>query len=171
MSGPRSTPGETSPISTALNALRAAGEAANADAVAELLAPDVIFHSPMSATKLFYGRDEVTDLHGDIFAVIDDLRTAEPFERGDMGVFSFTARVRGSEIEAMNQIRINQQGQIVEYTVFVRPLPGLATLFATLPPRVSARRHGRAAGALVASIGRPLALVYRAADRVAPRVL
>ena len=55
--------------------------------------------------------------------------------------------------------------------VFVRPLPGLATLFAALPPRVSARRRGRLHGALVAFLTRPLAFALRTADRLAPRFL
>jgi SnoaL-like domain len=160
-----------SPISTAINALRAAGESGNADAVADLLAPDVVFHSPMSATKVFEGREEVAALHRDIFTVLEDIDTAEPLTLGDTGSFLFRARVREVELEAMNLVRVNEQGQIVEYTVFVRPLPGLATLFATLPPRVSARRRGRLSGALVSSIARPLAFMHRVADRMAPRFL
>jgi hypothetical protein len=164
-------PPSASPISAAVNALRAAGENGDADAVAEVLAPDVVFHSPMSATKLFEGRDEVTALHRDIFAVLDDIDTTEPLVLGDTGAFSFRARVRGVELEAMNLVRVNEQGQIVEYTVFVRPLPSLAILFATLPPRVAARRRGRSAGALVAALARPLAFIHRAVDYIAPRFL
>lgn len=171
MSGPRPAASVDSPIATAIDALRAAGETGKADALVEFLAPDVVFHSPMSATKTFEGREEVAALHRDIFAVLEDLHTSEPFLRGDTGAFSFRARVRGVELEAMNQVRVNQEGQIVEYTVFVRPLPALATLFATLPPRVAARRRGRPTGALVASLGRPLAFVHRVADRLAPRFL
>ena len=161
----------TSPASAAINALRAAGENGDADAVADILAPDVVFHSPMSATKLFEGRDVVTALHRDIFAVLEDIDTTEPLVLGDTGAFSFRARVREVELEAMNQVRVDEQGQIVEYTVFVRPLPALATLFATLPPRVAARRRGRPAGMLVAALARPLAVVHRAVDRLAPRFL
>lgn len=171
MSIPMPAPPSPSLISAVIDALRAAGEEGNADAVADLLAPDVVFHSPMSATKLFEGREEVAALHHDIFAVLEDLDTAEPLAHGDTGSFSFRARVRGVELEAMNLVRLNEQGQIVEYTVFVRPLPGLATLFATLPPRVSARRRGRLSSALVASVARPLAFMHRAADRMAPRFL
>lgn len=158
-------------VSTVINALRSAGESGNGDAVADLLAPEVVFHSPMSATKVFEGREEVVALHRDIFAVLEDLETSEPLTLRDMGSFSFRARVRGVELEAMNLVRVNEQGQIVEYTVFVRPLPGLATLFATLPPRVAARRRGRLSGALVACIARPLALIHHVADRMAPRFL
>jgi hypothetical protein len=171
MSGAHRDPTDTSLTTTTIDGLRAAGEEANADAVAQLLAPEVVLHSPMSATKVFSGRDAVTALHRDIFAILDDVVTSEPLVRGDTGVFSFRARVRGVEIEAMNQVRVNEEGQIVDYTIFVRPLPGLVTLFATLPPRVAARRRGRAAGALVASIGRPLAVAHRTVDRLAPHLL
>jgi hypothetical protein len=160
-----------SPISTTINALRAAGESGNADALFDLLAPDVVFHSPMSATKVFEGREEVVALHRDIFAVLDDLHTAESLAHGDTGAFSFRARVRGVELEAMNRVRINEHGQIAEYTVFVRPLPGLVTLFATLPPRVATRRRGRPAGVLLTVLARPLAVIHRTADRMAPRFL
>jgi hypothetical protein len=161
----------TSPISLTISALRAAGERGDANAVAELLAPDVVFHSPMTDLVRFEGQEEVAALHRDIFAVLEDIDTTEPLALGDTRAFSFHARVRGVELEAMNLVRCNEQGQIVEFRVFVRPLPGLATLFAALPPRVSARRRGRLWGTLVASVARPLAVALRTVDRSAPRFL
>ena len=71
----------------------------------------------------------------------------------------------------MNVVRINEHGQIVEFTIFARPLPGLATLFSALPPRVSARRRGRLMGASVALLARPLAFTLRTADRFVPNFL
>jgi hypothetical protein len=171
VSAPDASVTDTSVTTATTEALRVAGDKGNAAAVAELLAPDVVFHSPMSATRVFTGREAVAALHRDIFAILDDVVTSPSFVRGDTGVFSFRARVRGVEIEAMNQVRVNEEGLILDYTVFVRPLPGLVTLFATLPPRVATRRHGRPAGALVASIARPLAVVHRTVDRLAPRLL
>jgi ketosteroid isomerase-like protein len=169
VSGPAAP--STSPVSTAITALRAAGESGDADAVAELLAPDVVFHSPMTERIRFEGKEEVEALHRDIFAVLEDLDTTEPLARGDTRSFSFRARVRGVELEAINLVRFNEQGQIVEFKVFVRPLASLATLFAALPPRVSARRRGRLRGALVAFLTRPLAFALRTADRLTPRFL
>jgi len=160
-----------SPVSTGITALRAAGESGDADGVAELLAPDVVFHSPMTTRIRFEGKEEVAALHRDIFAVLEDLDTTEPLALGDTRSFSFRARVRGVELEAINLVRFNEQGQIVEFKVFGRPLPGLAMLFTTLPPRVSARRRGPATGALVALVARPIAFVLRSGDRLAPRFL
>jgi len=160
----------TSPASAATAALRAAAEQGDADAVAELLAPDVVFNSPLTARVRFEGKDEVVALHRDIFAVLEDLDTTEPLSFGDTRSFFFRARVRGVELEAIVLARLNQ-GQIVELTIFGRPLPGLAALFTALPPRVSARRRGRLTGALVAILARPLAFVLGTADRLTPRFL
>ena len=161
----------SSPASTAITALRAAGESGDADAVAELLAPDVVFHSPLTARIRFEGKEEVAALHRDIFAVLEDLDTTEPLALGDTRSFSFRARVRGVELEALNLVRFNDQGQIVDFKVFIRPLPGLATLFAALPPRVSARRRGRLKGTLAAALARPLSFTLSTADRLVPRFL
>jgi SnoaL-like domain len=161
----------TSTVSTVITALRAAGERGDADAVAELLAPDVVFHSPMTDRVRFEGRDEVAALHRDIFAVLEGIDTAEPLVVGDTASFAFHARVRGVELEAMNLVRCNELGQIVDCKVFVRPLPGLVTLFAALPPRVSARRRGALRAAVAASLARPLAFVIRTADRFVPSFL
>lgn len=169
MSVSNSTAPTTSPVGAAVTAFRAAAERGNADAVGKLLAPDVVLHSPMTDQPFFEGKEEVTALHRDIFAVLEDIETAEPLELGDTRAFTFRARVRGVDLELMNLVRCNEQGQIVEFTLFVRPLPGLATLFAVLPPRVSARRRGRLRGTLLASVARPLAFALRTADRQTPR--
>jgi hypothetical protein len=169
VSGPAAL--STSPVSTAITALRAAGEGGDADAVAELLAPDVVFHSPITERIRFEGKEEVAALHRDIFAVLEDLDTTDPLALGDTRSFSFRARVRGMELEALNLVRFNEQGQIVEFKVFVRPLASLATLFAALPPRVSARRRGSLRGALAGFLSRPLAFALRTADRLTPRFL
>jgi len=49
----------TSLASMATTALRAAAERGDADAVADLLAPDVVFHSPLTSRVRFEGKDEV----------------------------------------------------------------------------------------------------------------
>jgi len=161
----------TSLASMATTALRAAAERGDADAVADLLAPDVVFHSPLTSRVRFEGKDEVAALHRDIFAVLEDLDTTEPLSLGDTRSFTFSAHVRGVELEAVVLARFNEQGQIVELKIHGRPLPGLATLFTALPPRVSARRRGRLTGALVAFLTRPFGFVLRTADRLTPRFL
>ena len=160
-----------SPVSAAIAAYRAAGERGDADAVSALLAPDVALHSPLTERVRFAGRDEVTAMHRDIFAVLEELETGEPLARDDTRSFTFRARVRGVELNAMVLAEFNEDAQITDLTLFGRPLPATAALFAALPPRVSARRRGPAMGALVAVVTRPIAFVLRTVDRLVPRFL
>jgi hypothetical protein len=169
MSAAVSAAPSVSPVSAAIAAYRAAGERGDADAIGALLAPDVELHSPLTERVRFAGRDEVTAMHRDIFVVLEELETGEPLARDDTR--TFRARVRGVELNAMVLAEFNEDAQIADLTLFGRPLPATAALFAALPPRVSARRRGRAMGALVALIARPIALVVGTADRLAPRFL
>lgn len=159
------------PISATITAFRDAAERGDADAVAALLAPDVAVHSPLTDRVRFEGRDEVAALHRDIFAVLHDLRTRDPLPLGDTCAAPFSAWVRGVEMRAVILVRLDDQDRIADLEIYGRPLPALAALFTALPPRVSARRRGRAKGALLAVLARPLALALHAADRMAPRFL
>lgn len=152
-------------------AYRAAAESGDADAVAPLLAEDVAFRSPMTDRVTFGGRAEVTELHRDIFAVLEGLTTSEPLARDNVRSWSFQARVRSVDLSAHVVASVNASGLVDDVTIFVRPLPALAALFATLPPRVSARRRGRLTGAVALVATRPLALVVGGADRFTPRFL
>jgi hypothetical protein len=167
---PTSNPA-TSPATAVTAALRAAAERGDADAVADLLAPDVVLHSPMTDRVQFAGKAEVSAMHRDIFAVLDNIETTEPLALGDSRSFTFRAQVRRVELEAHLLLNVNEQGLIDDLKIFVRPLPGLATLFAVLPPRVSTRRRGRLMGTAAAVATWPLAGLLRTADRIAPRFL
>lgn len=160
-----------SPVSTTIRAFRAAAERGDADAVAELLAPDVALHSPLTDRVRFDGKDEVAALHRDIFAVLHDLRTNDPLPLGDLCAAPFSARVRDVELRFVILVRLDDQDRIADLEIYGRPLPALGTLFTALPPRVSARRRGRLTGALVAIVARPLAFALHTADRLAPRFL
>jgi hypothetical protein len=161
----------TSSVSATIGAYRAAGEHRDADAVSLLLAPDVVLNSPLTARVRFEGRDEVTAMHRDIFAVLEGLQTGEPLARDDTRAFTFRARVRGVELNAVVLVEFNEDAQIADITLFSRPLPATATLFSSLPPRVAARRRGPAIGAFVTAVTRPIAFVLHNVDRLVPRVL
>lgn len=158
-------------VDQTITAYRAAAERGDADAVALLLAEDVAFHSPMTDRITFSGRAEVAELHRDIFAVLEGLTTSEPLARDNVRSWSFRARVRNVELSAHVVASVDRSGLLDDVTIFVRPLPALAALFATLPPRVSARRRGRVTGAVALVATRPLALAVGGADRLTPRFL
>lgn len=161
----------TLPVPATITAFRAAADRGDADAVGALLAPDVALHSPLTDRVRFDGSDEVARLHRDIFAVLQELRTSDPLPCGDRCAAPFTARVRGVELKMVILLRLDGQERIADLEIYGRPLPALGALFSALPPRVSARRRGRLTGGLVTLVGRPLALVLRGVDRLAPRFL
>src|SRR4051812_15007941 len=106
--------------SAVIEAYRAAGERGDADAVAALLAPDVELHSPLTERVRFAGRDEVTAMHRDIFAVLEELQTSEPLVGDDGLAFAWRARVRGVELQAMMLASFNDAGEIAHLTLFGR---------------------------------------------------
>lgn len=96
----------------AVTALRAAAKNADGDALAPVLASDVVFRTPLTSRIRLEGREEVVALQRDIFEVIEDLSTTEPLTRGDTAVFTFSGRLRGLQLDAMNLVRIDEQGMV-----------------------------------------------------------
>lgn len=167
---PASPPGTAADaaIATAMEALREATQHRDAAAIAPLLSPDVSFHSPLTSRARFEGADEVVALLRDVFRVLDDIETDQVLAGADARAFRFRARVRRVDLAAVLYADFDDRGLITEITIFGRPLPGAATLFATLPPLVSARRRGPVIGFTVGVLARPLAFSLRAADRLVP---
>ena len=154
--------------STSIEALRQATERGDAEAVGPLLAVDISFHSPLTSRARFEGRDEVVALLRDVFCVLTDVTTSPALAGGDDRAFRFEGRVRNEPLGAVMYARFNDRGLISEITIYGRPLPGAATLFSALPPRVSARRRGPAVGFVVGVLARPMAVTLRAVDRCVP---
>src|SRR5690348_5519518 len=111
-----------SPVPATIAAFRAAADCGDADAVGELLAPDVALHSPLTERVRFTGRDEVTALHRDIFAVLEGLSTKDPLPQGDRCAAPFSARVRGVELKAVILIQLDEQERIADLEIYGRPL-------------------------------------------------
>lgn len=154
-----------------INALRLADREGDVEALGELLAPDVVFRSPLVSTIRFEGREEVMALHRDVFVVLKDRDAAEPLVNDTMACFNFHARVHGADLDGIVYATFNEHGKIIELKVFGRPMSALAALFAELPIRVSRRRGGPVQSALVRMAGWPLFFLLRAIDIVGPLLL
>jgi hypothetical protein len=116
-------------VSTA-TAFRAAVERSDIEAVRELLAPDIVFHSPVTFHP-FLGRDAVVGLLTLVahtferFRYTDELAAA-PSPQGDgLHALIFRAEVAGRELEGIDLLRFDEQGLIADFTVMIRPLSGL----------------------------------------------
>ena len=104
---------------------------ANADlhALPELLAPDVVFRSPMAHTP-YPGAAVVAMILTTVFGVFEDFKYHRELATADglNVVLEFSANVNGKELKGIDMIRFNEEGKIVDFEVMVRPLSGLQAL-------------------------------------------
>ncbi|MBF4559766.1 nuclear transport factor 2 family protein [Pseudomonas sp. p50] len=104
---------------------------ANADlhALPELLAPDVVFRSPMAHTP-YPGAAVVAMILTTVFDVFENFKYHRELATADglNVVLEFSANVNGKELKGIDMIRFNEEGKIVDFEVMVRPLSGLQAL-------------------------------------------
>jgi len=110
-------------VSTAAR-FRTAVESLDIDAAAELLAPDVVFHSPATFHP-FVGRETVTRLLGLVAQTFEDFRYTDELETDGAHVLVFRAAIDGRELEGIDLLRFDEDGLIADFTVMLRPISGL----------------------------------------------
>ena len=102
-------------------AFRKAVESFDLDAALACLAPDIVFHSPVTF-KPFEGRDAVAVLFGILFKTFEDFRYVGEYGSADGAVLHFKTRIGNRQVEGIDMIHVREDGLIDEFTVMVRPL-------------------------------------------------
>jgi SnoaL-like domain len=115
---------------------RAAVESADLDAASELLAPEIVFHSPVTFHP-FTGRETVTRLLGEVLRVFENFRYTGELAAGDAHGLIFSATVGEREIEGLDLLRVDEDGLIADFTVMLRPLSGLIPFAEAMAERVT----------------------------------
>jgi ketosteroid isomerase-like protein len=138
-------------------------------AMRELLHPDVVLNSPIMSAP-FVGRDAVLELFEVITETLEDVRYTVDMADGDIRFFSWHTRVRGTEMQGADILRLGDDGRIVEFTVFFRPPEGVTVLASALGKGL-ARRRSPARGLLAGVASAPMIVLSRATDRIAPRLV
>jgi hypothetical protein len=105
-------------------AFRAAVEHMDIEAAAALLAPEVVFHSPVTFHP-FLGRETVRKLLGLVAQTFEDFRYTDELETDGAHGLIFRASVEGKELEGIDLLRFDEDGLIADFTVMLRPLSGL----------------------------------------------
>jgi len=105
-------------------AFRAAVERLDVEAARELLAPDIVFHSPVTFHP-FLGRDTVMGLLTLVAQTFEDFRYTDELAMDGGHALIFKASVAGRELEGIDLLRFDEQGLIADFTVMLRPLSGL----------------------------------------------
>jgi hypothetical protein len=122
-------------MSTAIS-FRAAVESGDIEAAQELLAPDVVFHSPATFHP-FIGRETVSRLLELVAETFEDFRYTDAFEADEAHALIFRAGIGGREIEGLDLLRFDEQGLISDFTVMLRPLSGLVPFAQAMGEKVA----------------------------------
>jgi SnoaL-like domain len=112
-----------------MHPFRKAVEAKDADAVAAMLADDVVFTSPV-VFKPYVGKPITAAILRGVLRVFEDFTYVREIAKpeGRDHAFVFTATVNGKQITGCDFLHFNEEGKIDDFMVMVRPLSGANAL-------------------------------------------
>ena len=116
---------------------RAAVEREDIDGARELLAEEVVFHSPATFHP-FVGRETVSRLLGLVAETFEEFRYTDELQADGAHALIFRASIAGREIEGLDLLRFDDDGLIADFTVMLRPLSGLAPFAQAMGEKVAA---------------------------------
>lgn len=96
-------------------------------ALRELLAEDVVFRSPY-VWRPYHGRQAAWLILSTVLDVFQEFTYHRELIDGDNLALEFSARVGDRSLKGIDLIRLDSDGRIVEFEVFIRPFNGLQAL-------------------------------------------
>jgi hypothetical protein len=110
------------------DAFHSAVEARDPDALADCLADDVTFRSPVTF-RAYEGKPLVgTILTEGAMKVFSDFRYTDRIETGETAALVFKARVGEREVDGIDLLWFDEEGKVGELMVMVRPMSGVQAL-------------------------------------------
>jgi hypothetical protein len=106
------------------HSFRRAAEAKDIEMLSEALADDVVLHSPI-LFRGFEGKEIVTQVLTHVAATLEDLTYVEELEGDGTVCLRFTANVGDRQLEGIDYLTLDEDGKVVDLTVFMRPLSAL----------------------------------------------
>jgi hypothetical protein len=103
---------------------RAAAEAKDVQLMTETLREDVVLHSPI-LFRGFEGRDVVGQVLAHVAATLEDLTYVDEIAGERSVCLRFEAKVGDRELEGIDFLELDEDGRVVELTVFMRPLSAI----------------------------------------------
>jgi hypothetical protein len=122
---------------SAAASFREAVERWDIDAISQLLAEDVTFHSPVTFHP-YSGREDVSRLLALVAETFANFRYTDELRAGEVQALVFRADVGDREVEGIDLLRFDEDGLIGDFTVFVRPLSGLVPFAQAMGEKVTA---------------------------------
>ena len=119
---------------------RNAIEARDLDALSALFSDDVEFRSPMVHAP-YHGRDQAMVLLRAVSEVFEDFRYTREFgaEGAADHALVFEARVGDRSVEGCDFIHTNDDGEIDELFVMIRPMSGVIALAQAMAAKLESR--------------------------------
>ena len=105
----------------------------------ELLAEDVVFRSPV-AYNPYPGKQVVSFILTNVIQIFENFTYHREFysEDGLNVVLEFSANVGEKKLKGIDMIQFNEQGQIIDFEVMLRPKSGLEALAVQMGQRMAA---------------------------------
>ncbi|WP_180179538.1 nuclear transport factor 2 family protein [Acinetobacter sp. YH12041] len=105
----------------------------------ELLADDVVFRSPV-AFQPYPGKQVVFFILTNVVQVFEKFSYHREFlsEDGNNVVLEFSANVGDKKLKGIDMIQFNDEGQIIDFEVMIRPKSGLEALAIEMGQRIQA---------------------------------
>ncbi len=116
---------------------RLAVEAKDLEAATATLRDDVVLHSPI-LFRGFEGRDIVVQVLTHVAATLEDFRYTDELAEDGAVVLRFKARVGDRELEGIDFLELDEDGQVAELTVFMRPMSALTAFNEQMAARLGA---------------------------------
>lgn len=110
---------------------REAVERSDFDAIADLLADDVVFTSPV-VFKPYRGKAITTAILRGVLRVFEDFHYTREIVDGQHSALIFETRIGEIAVNGCDFITVGDDGRITEFTVMVRPLRATETLAAAM---------------------------------------
>ena len=103
---------------------RRAAEAKDLDLLSETLADDVVLHSPI-LFRGFEGKEVVTQVLTHVAATLEELTYVDELAGERSVCLRFTANVGDRQLEGIDYLTLDDDGKVIDLTVFMRPLSAL----------------------------------------------
>jgi hypothetical protein len=118
---------------------RRAAEGKDLALLTETLCEDVVLHSPI-LFRGFEGRDTVATVLNHVAATLEDLTYTDELREGDTICLRFQAKVAGTsrELEGIDFLELDEDGNVAELTVFMRPFSALTAFNEQMSARLGA---------------------------------
>jgi hypothetical protein len=120
---------------------RLAVEAKDLEAATGTLREDVVLHSPI-LFRGFEGREIVMQVLTHVAATLEDFHYTDELAEDGAVVLRFKARVGDRELEGIDFLELDEQGQVKELTVFMRPMSALTAFNEQMAARLGVETGG-----------------------------